>query len=162
MYLPDALLAQGYTDIRVVDISAQALANAKARLGEQAGQVTWIEADVRELSLHQTIGLWHDRAVFHFMTDPASQAQYREALIHALQPGGYAILATFAPEGPDRCSGLNVQQYSPEVLGDYFCPELFPVATWRQVHTKPDGGPQTFSWAIVQKLMPSPDELATD
>jgi SAM-dependent methyltransferase len=151
MYLPDKLLEAGFRNIRVVDIAPSALEQAQARLGDLAGQITWIPRDIRKLELEAEIGLWHDRAVFHFMNTPELQHQYRQVLIRALQPGGYAVLAAFSQDGPERCSGLAVQQYEPRGLADYFGPELSYVVGWKQVHTTPDGKPQTFSWAILQK-----------
>jgi ubiquinone/menaquinone biosynthesis C-methylase UbiE len=151
MFLPDALVARGVRNLTVVDISEKALNHTRQRLGPHAEAIRFIAADVKDLTLAANVGLWHDRAVFHFMTDPVERAQYREVLVRALQPGGIAIVATFAPEGPDKCSGLPVQQYAPAELATFFASDLDPIETFRQTHTKPSGGEQVFSWAVLRK-----------
>ena len=114
--LVDQLLAEGYTDLTVLDIAQQALITARTRLGNSASQVHWIAADLTAWQPGRSYRLWHDRAVFHFLTDPAERAAYRKNLEAALAPGGTAIIASFALEGPERCSGLPVQRYSPQIL----------------------------------------------
>src|SRR5690349_17185114 len=115
--LADALLAQHFQHITVLDISSAAIQHARDRLGALAGAVTWIEADVTNIALPPAhYDLWHDRAVFHFLTDPVDQARYIETVRQAVTPGGYVIMATFAPDGPPRCSGLDVVRYSPDSL----------------------------------------------
>jgi SAM-dependent methyltransferase len=115
--LVDDLLGEGYRSITVLDISEKALSLAKTRLGERAGLVTWIAGDITsvELPIHR-YDLWHDRAVFHFLTEPEQQQKYLNNLLKALKPGGHLIIGTFAPEAPPKCSGLPVQRYSPELL----------------------------------------------
>ena len=104
--LVDDLLARGYENLTVVDISEAAIATASKRLAAQAGRVHWRVGDVTEIELAPAhYDLWHDRAVFHFLTDPASRAAYVRQLLHALKRGGHAIIGTFGPEGPTRCSG---------------------------------------------------------
>jgi SAM-dependent methyltransferase len=113
----DDLLAQGVSEVTVLDLSSRALAAAKARLSEGAERVTWIEADVTAAPLPSgSYDLWHDRAVFHFLTQAEDRRRYVDAMRHALKPGGQAILATFALDGPPRCSGLEVVRYSPDTL----------------------------------------------
>ena len=114
--LVDQLLAEGYTDLTVLDIAQQALITARTRLGNSASQVHWIAADLTAWQPGRSYRLWHDRAVFHFLTDPVERAAYRKNLEAALAPGGTAIIASFALEGPERCSGLPVQRYSPQTL----------------------------------------------
>lgn len=115
--LVDDLLARGVSDVTVLDISGQALAASKARLGARAKDVTWVEADVTQVRLPAaSYDLWHDRAVFHFLTEADERRRYVEAMRGALKPSGHAILATFALQGPPRCSGLPVVRYSPETL----------------------------------------------
>lgn len=114
--LVDHLLEAGYTDLTVLDISEAALERAGARLGKAALKVRWLVADVTSWKPERQYRLWHDRAVFHFLTDPADRAAYRRVLDGALAPGGTAVVASFALEGPERCSGLPVQRYSPESL----------------------------------------------
>ena len=123
--LVDDLLARGVSDVTVLDISDHALAVSKARLGERADRVTWMEADIRRVPLPAaSYDLWHDRAVFHFLTKAEDRRRYLATMREALKPGGHAILATFALQGPPRCSGLDVVRYSPatlyaEVGGDF-------------------------------------------
>jgi trans-aconitate methyltransferase len=114
--LVDHLLEVGHMDLTVLDISEAALERAGARLGKAALKVHWLVADITAWKPERQYRLWHDRAVFHFLTDAADRAAYRRALDSALAPGGTAIIASFAPDGPERCSGLPVQRYSPESL----------------------------------------------
>ncbi|HKJ87557.1 MAG TPA: class I SAM-dependent methyltransferase, partial [Gammaproteobacteria bacterium] len=111
--LVDHLLDGGYTDVTVLDLSATALEHARRRLGERAARVSWIEGDVTAFRPERAYGLWHDRAVFHFLTDPSDRAAYGEVLHRALPVGGRAVIATFGPDGPEKCSGLPVVRYSP-------------------------------------------------
>jgi len=123
--LVDDLLARGVSDVTVLDISGHALAVSKARLGERAARVTWMEADITRVPLPAaSYDLWHDRAVFHFLTKAEDRRRYLATMRETLRPGGHAILATFALQGPPRCSGLDVVRYSPatlhaEVGGDF-------------------------------------------
>ncbi|MDZ7809552.1 MAG: class I SAM-dependent methyltransferase [Arhodomonas sp.] len=115
--LVDCLLEAGYEAVTVLDIAAGALEAARQRLGTAADAVQWLEADVTTATLPEKAwALWHDRAVFHFLTDAADRAAYLENLARGLRPGGQVIVATFAEDGPDRCSGLPVVRYSPESL----------------------------------------------
>src|SRR5579872_1306661 len=112
--LVDRLIVQGYEDLTVLDVSAAALAVAKARIGEKADRVHWLVADVTTWAPSRVYDLWHDRAAFHFLTDPADRAAYVARLRRALRPGGCAIIGGFAPDGPERCSGLPVARYDAE------------------------------------------------
>jgi len=114
--LVDHLLAAGHKDLTVLDISEAALERAGARLGKAALKVNWLVADISTWKPRRLYRLWHDRALFHFLTEPADRTAYRRALDAALAPGGTAIVASFALDGPERCSGLPVQRYSPETL----------------------------------------------
>ena len=119
--LVDGLLALGYTRLSVLDIAGAALQRSQARLGPAAAGVTWIEADILSADLPPaSIDLWHDRACFHFLTDPDERRRYAAALQRALKPGGWVIMACFAPDGPQQCSGLPALRYSAESL----CVEL--------------------------------------
>ena len=146
--LADILLNSQYNDISVMDISATALAKAKERLGEAAASVTWIEADVLAFEPLRRYYLWHDRAVFHFLTDEPSVGRYLDVLRTALIPGGHFLLATFGPEGPDRCSGLPVQRYSIERLTDLLQEDFELHAYELEDHSTPTGTVQQFlySW----------------
>ncbi len=115
--LVDDLLEAGYRSITVLDISDKALSATKQRLGKMAELVTWLNSDVTSAGLpEQYYQLWHDRALFHFLTEPEQQRKYRDTVLKALKPGGYFIVGTFAPEAPANCSGLSVQRYSPDRL----------------------------------------------
>ena len=146
-YLVDALAARGLDCLAVLDVSGAALGRAKARLGEAAHTPIWIEADVtREWSL-KPMDIWHDRAVFHFLTTAHDRARYKQHLGETLKPGGSAIIATFAPDGPDRCSGLPVQRYSPESLAEELGPAFELRESRAHVHSTPWGSTQSFQYS---------------
>lgn len=150
--LVDALLDRGFTKLTVVDLSATALRTARDRLGARAGTVTWLDGDVTRIALAPgTYDVWHDRAVFHFLIEAADRERYVTAAWRALREGGYLILATFAPDGPARCSGLPVRRYDAAALqaelGDRF--EL--VTTHRVTHRTPAGGDQRFVYALFRR-----------
>lgn len=142
------LLARGLGPVTVLDLSPTALDRARAALGDRAADVTWIAADLRHWSPDREYALWHDRAVFHFLVTDADRAAYAATLAAALRPGGRAVIATFAPDGPETCSGLTVTRYAPEDLAATF--ELHrpggfaPVAARRVTHTTPAGRTQSF------------------
>ncbi|QWR77437.1 class I SAM-dependent methyltransferase [Candidatus Magnetomonas plexicatena] len=114
--LSDVLIADGYQKITVLDISAAALQKSKERLGELAHRVKWLDADITETKLPDNYDIWHDRAVFHFLTDADDRKKYVDTLRESLNSGGYVIISTFSIEGPMKCSGLDVVRYSPETL----------------------------------------------
>ena len=118
--LVDFLLDAGYTQLAVLDISVAALDHAKGRLGARADAVDWIAADVTTFVPTRQFGLWHDRAVFHFLTEKADRQKYVETMKRTLAPEGHTIIATFATDGPEKCSGLAVSRYD----GPAICAEL--------------------------------------
>jgi len=144
--LVDRLLAAGYQRLAVLDISSTAVAFARSRLGTRAKQVEWIEADVREFVPPRSFSLWHDRAVFHFLTAADDRKRYIAALKQALPSGGHVVLAAFAIGGPTRCSGLDIVQYDAEKLlaelGDQF--ELIEQAA--ETHLTPASKEQLFCY----------------
>lgn len=142
--LVDHLVDRGYRDVTVVDISAHGLAQAQERLGPAAEQVHWVVADVTEFRPERAYSLWHDRAVLHFLTDPGDRQRYVEVLKSALPPGGYVVLATFGPEGPLRCSGLEVRRYSVEMMSDLLGPEFDLQDSRLEYHATPAGNTQQF------------------
>ena len=115
--LVDALIAEGFKSITVLDLSDKALATSRARLGASGAHVGWVAADVTTWQPVQTYDLWHDRAAFHFLTEPGDQAAYADCVRKAVRPGGHVIIGTFAPDGPERCSGLPVVRHDAGSLG---------------------------------------------
>ena len=118
--LVDCLQEQGFRDISVLDISATALERAKVRMGDKAGKVHWVAADVTAFSPTRRYALWHDRAVFHFLVEPRDRQCYINTVLAALRPRGHLLLSTFGPDGPLRCSGLEICRYSIEQLQEIF------------------------------------------
>ena len=150
--LADDLLAEGYRNVAVVDIAESALAATRARLGERAEKIDWITGDItRDVLPAQSIDFWHDRAVFHFLTSPRDRAAYREQLLRCLKPGGFALIATFALDGPEKCSGLPTVRYDAASLlaelGDAF--EHAEEAS--ELHEKPSGGVQSFMYCLCKR-----------
>ena len=148
----DRLLQQGYADVVVVDISEAAMDQARARLGPRADTVTWIAADVRCLRLPRQVDVWHDRAVFHFLSEEADQQSYLSAVRRALRAGGHLVIATFGPDGPDWCSGLEVQRYDAEDLRRFFGPEFELVESLERRHLTPGGVSQDFTYTVLRRL----------
>lgn len=149
--LADALLSDGYTGLTVLDLSASALEHSRKRLRENASQVSWLVADVLDAGfLPASIDVWHDRAVFHFLTRPEDRARYISQVRRALRPGGHVIVATFAEDGPTRCSGLDVQRYSPVQLHAAFGPDFTLETSVRENHRTPSGSQQAFIYCVFR------------
>jgi len=142
--LVGSLLDAGFGDLSVLDISERGLVNAQRRLGGKADAVAWIVADVTAWRPQRTYDLWHDRAVFHFLTEPAGRDAYITALDRALAPDGHAVIATFAPDGPEKCSGLPVVRYGPEDIASVFNGVLELRDYKVDTHRTPTGVPQNF------------------
>lgn len=150
--LVDDLLNDGFKHVSVLDLSASALAVAHARLGAKGKDVSWIAGDIRDVKLpEQTYDIWHDRAVFHFLTEPADRAAYVRQVMKAVKPGGHVIVATFAPDGPEQCSGLPVARYAPEQLHSEFGPSFELVAHTSESHKTPWGSVQHFVYCHCLK-----------
>ena len=149
--LVDDLLDRGYSRLTVLDISSKAVATARRRLGARAGEVSWLTADITriELPLHE-FDFWHDRAVFHFLRDEQSRIRYVAAVRHALKPGGYVVVATFGPEGPERCSGLEVMRYSAEGIHAQFGGLFRKLASFTEIHQTPGGAEQEFVYCFCK------------
>lgn len=144
-----ALVDRGHADVTVLDISADALDEARGGL-RHPGAVHWIVADLLSWVPQRRWGVWHDRAVFHFSVDPADRATQRAFLHQAVEPGGAVIVATFAEDGPTTCSGLPVRRYSADELLDELGPGLTPLATGRHDHVAPAGAVQHFTWVVLK------------
>lgn len=150
--LVDSVVAAGLGRMTVLDLSAAALARSRMRLGERADDVRWIEADVTRATLPPgAFDVWHDRAVFHFLTDAEDRLRYAALAASALRPGAVVLMATFAPDGPVRCSGLAVVRYAPDALarelGDAFTLER----ALADVHHTPAGNVQRFTVAVLRR-----------
>ena len=142
--LVDHLADKGYGDLTVVDISATGLAQAQARLGKQSEKITWIVSNVIEFQPKRSYSLWHDRAVLHFLTAAADRRRYVDVLKRSLSPGGNLVLATFGPDGPLKCSGLDVRRYSVEMMSELLGPEFDLHHHDLELHETPAGGTQQF------------------
>ncbi|RDS79736.1 class I SAM-dependent methyltransferase [Dyella monticola] len=152
--LVDHLLDAGYRDVTVLDIAAQALTHAQTRLGPaKARQVRWITADVTQFAPSRTYALWHDRAVFHFLTHATARDAYLATLRRSLVAGGTAIIATFAADGPMRCSGLDVARYDADALFACVGDGFEPLATARDMHVTPWGARQAFTYVRMRRSM---------
>ena len=149
--LVDGLLDRDYTDITVVDLSEGALAKVRERLGPRASGVTFHQGDARTLELDRPVDLWHDRAVFHFLTAEEDRAHYLETLWKTLRPGGHVVLATFALDGPEKCSGLPVQRYSPQTLGQTLGDGYRLVRSLDRTHVTPAKKEQRFTYAVFRR-----------
>lgn len=145
--LVDALLDQGFRRLTVLDVSAEALARARERLGERAALVDWVVADVTRWSPPATFDLWHDRAVFHFLVDAGDRRAYVERLGAAVHAGGHVVIATFASDGPERCSGLPVARYEPETLAAELGAGFRLVEGAHEEHLTPGGKVQRFQFS---------------
>ena len=133
-------------------ISAEALEIAQQRLGHRAGSVIWLEADITQTTLsHHKYDVWHDRAVFHFLTEAQDRQRYVNAVTEAVRPGGHVIVATFANDGPERCSGLEVARYDPQSLHSEFGTDFELLDSIREEHKTPFGTEQKFMYCYCRK-----------
>jgi 2-polyprenyl-3-methyl-5-hydroxy-6-metoxy-1,4-benzoquinol methylase len=149
--LVDRLLDAGYQDVTVLDVSDVALRIAQERLGSSAGKVQWIHCDVLEYTARRAYDVWHDRAVFHFLTAPADQEAYVAVATGAVRSGGSLVVATFAADGPARCSGLDVHRYAPTELERAFDTGFLLVETCQEAHRTPAGVMQPFLYASFRR-----------
>jgi len=148
------LVARGFGDVTVVDLAESALATARRGLGAGADAVTWIAADLLTWRPPRRYGLWHDRAVFHFLTDPADRAAYLATLRAALAPGGAVVIGTFAAGGPTHCSGLPVARYTPDELAAVLTAagDLTVTGHDTERHRTPAGVRQPFTWVTARRV----------
>jgi SAM-dependent methyltransferase len=143
--LVDGLLDAGYRHVSVLDLAESALAASRKRLGERAQLVQWIAADITQADLPVAhYDVWHDRAVFHFLTDPADRARYVAQVLNSVKPGGHVIVAAFGPEGPLQCSGLDVMRYAPDALHAEFGAPFRLLGHETEIHHTPAGKEQEF------------------
>jgi len=150
--LVDELLDAGYTDVTVLDLARSALAVVQSRLGPRASSVHWLEADVRSVALPRGhYAVWHDRAVFHFLTEPVDRDAYVKQVERAVRPGGHVLVATFAEDGPTQCSGLPVARYSAAELHGAFGSAFDLLSSEREEHVTPAGAHQSFVYCLCRR-----------
>lgn len=150
--LVDYLLANGYSNISLLDISSTAIQATKKRLGKQAESINWLISDVTELSLNHPIKLWHDRAVFHFLTNENDRNAYIHQLKQYLPAEGHLIIAAFSPEGPKKCSGLDIVQYDSNLIRQTLGREFKLQETVCEIHLTPAGREQHFNYFRFQRI----------
>ena len=150
----DDLLENGFADVSVLDISAKALEKSKDRLRKKAALIEWIEADITEAALPENYyDVWHDRAVFHFLTEREDRRKYVELVMRSLKVGGHIIVASFGLNGPAKCSGLDVVRYSPDAMRDEFGGDFKLVKSLSETHRTPFGTTQEFVYCYCRKLV---------
>ena len=150
--LVDDLLADGYSNVAVLDLSEAALAAARQRLGARAQQVSWLVGDITQVNLpRHAYAVWHDRAVFHFLTTAKEREAYVRAVLRAVKHGGHVIVATFAEDGPEKCSGLPVMRYSADGLHAEFGAPFTLLRHEREEHHTPAGAVQKFIYCMCRK-----------
>lgn len=151
--LADDLLTQGFTDISVLDISAAALEKSKTRLADKSAKIEWIEADITKVSLPENhYEVWHDRAVFHFLTEAEDRRKYIKLVMGSLKVGGHIIVASFGLDGPQKCSGLDVVRYNPKKMKNEFGDDFKLVKSLNETHKTPFGTTQEFIYCYCRKL----------
>ena len=150
--LVDALISEGFNAVSVLDLSEKALETSKARLGAEGAQVQWIVADITRWQPSQAYDVWHDRAALHFLTDPKDRAAYVERVLKTVRFGGHVIVGTFAPDGPERCSGLPVVRHGAASLGELLGSSFALADTRRHDHQTPSGAIQKFQFSRFQRV----------
>ncbi len=150
--LVDFLLSSDYQNISVLDISAHAIDQAKHRLAERGAKVNWIEQDITSFVAEQSYDVWHDRAVFHFLTEADDRSKYVKAISNSLRPGAHAIIATFNLDGPEKCSGLEIVRYSTETLLEIFSENFKLIETKTEEHKTPGGKSQSFVYCCFERV----------
>lgn len=150
--LVDDLIANGYSDLTVLDLSAAALDAARQRLGAQGSKVNWIVADITQAELpSKRYDIWHDRAVFHFLTTQKQRDAYVRTVFNSVKPGGHVIIATFAEDGPEQCSGLPVMRYRADDLHDEFGDAFTLLKHQKEAHQTPFGTMQQFVYCYCRR-----------
>jgi 2-polyprenyl-3-methyl-5-hydroxy-6-metoxy-1,4-benzoquinol methylase len=150
--LADTLLDRGWSDVTLVDIAEPALEETRLRLGGRAAKVRWDIADIRHWRPGRAFDIWHDRAVLHFLIEAADRAGYRRALLEGTRPGSHVIIAAFALDGPEQCSGLPVRRYDPAAIATELGADFEPLDDWREIHLTPWGAEQRFQWALFKRV----------
>ena len=148
--LVDNLLALGFRNITALDVSLNVLNESKKKLGDRANNVKWIVSDLREFETNERYDLWHDRAVLHFLTEEEDIRRYKELVRTYLKPKGYVIVSTFSVNGPKKCSGLDVKQYSEDSMKTLFT-GFEHIKSFEEEHLTPWGSSQIFIWGVFRK-----------
>ena len=152
-HLVDALLELGYSDITVLDISAKSIERAKARLGEKASTITWLEKDIVDFDPQRKYDFWHDRAAFHFLTTEIQIMKYLAIAKQAIKPGGHLVLGTFSDNGPAKCSGLDIRQYTEASMSILFEKDFRRIKCVQETHTTPFNTQQDFVFCSFQRIV---------
>ncbi len=152
-YLVDRLLDAGFERVAVLDISHSAIEATKIRLGNRAAEIEWIVADITQVKSLGEFDIWHDRAVFHFITDAEDRRSYLDLLKRTLPLGGHFVVGTFAVGGPEKCSGLQIQQYDQTTMGEALGPSFELVRGCNYEHMTPSDKPQLFFFGIYRRVM---------
>jgi len=150
--LVDVLLADGFRHVGVLDVAEPALKVARDRLGSRASSVEWILSDVTAYEASQPWDVWHDRAVFHFLVDAGDQESYVRAMKRSLAESGVVVIATFGPEGPEKCSGLDVKRHSPKTLGEAFGSEFVLLDSHIEIHSTLGAKDQQFVFCVFRRV----------
>ncbi len=151
-FLVDRLLDAGFKQVAILDISSAAIEATKARLGERASHVEWMVADITQAESLGAFDIWHDRAVFHFITDPDDRERYMKLLKRSLPIGGHFVIGTFAKGGPEKCSGLPIRQYDFDTMQAALGSSFNPVKCIEYLHTTPSGKPQQFFFGVYKRV----------
>ncbi|MNV19166.1 ubiquinone/menaquinone biosynthesis methyltransferase [compost metagenome] len=151
-FLVDHLLNEGFTDLTVVDISENALERAKKRLGEKASEVKWIAADASVLELDEPVDFWHDRAAFHFLTQEQDVENYLRGLNNSVKKGGIAVIGTFSENGPTKCSGIEIKQYTEQSMTELLSQSFQKITCVETIHQTPFDTTQQFVFCSFQKI----------
>lgn len=149
--LVDHLAERGWKDLTVLDISGSALEVAKQRMDKQAATPRWIVADITRWRPERLYDVWHDRAVFHFLTQRDQRSAYHSAILRGTHTGSIVIMATFAPDGPEKCSGLAVERYDSLALSNELGSSFKLLEDWREMHETPWGSGQSFNWCVFRR-----------
>ena len=151
-FLAEDLLKKGYTNLSVLDISGTSLERAKTRLGKDADKIHWVESNMLDFEADQQYDLWHDRATFHFLTNPKDQEKYTQIAYKAIKDNGFLLLAAFSDNGPDKCSGLHVQRYSEDSMISLFEPHFKKIKCRQQEHPTPFNTIQQFLFCSFKRI----------
>ncbi len=150
-FLVKNLFEMGYQNLMVMDISKAALARNRKRFEDDGIHISWIESDVLNYQTKQFHDIWHDRAVFHFLTEDLEKNKYSEVAANNIKQNGYLILGTFSTTGPKSCSGLPIVQYSKEIFNEIFSDHFEFIECFDDIHITPSGNPQNFIWAVFKR-----------